>query len=194
MFFFCFCFFLLPLPSLFWLTALAAGFLLGFLLPSYFLFTALRLHDVFFGHFLFRLVFWLCFPLPSLVPSFLMRSLCCWQGRRIPVIATCCGNLQDELLQDTTEGQALRDLWRSGVPNARPLDQSWIICTDVHIVCTDVHIVCTSVLEHFGTGLGETGEDQCVCTEFDMTCAQYHWFVWHLSLLNQASLIVFETS
>lgn len=64
----------------------------------------------------------------------------------------------------------------------------------MHIVCTDVHIVCTSVLEHFGTGLGETGEDQCVCTEFDMTCAQYHWFVWHLSLLNQASLIVFETS
>lgn len=27
--------------------------------------------------------------------------------------------LKDELLQDTTEGQALRDLWRSGVPNAR---------------------------------------------------------------------------
>ena len=102
MFFFCFCFFLLPLPSLFWLAALAAGFLLGFLLPSYFLFTALRLHDVFFGHFLFRLVFWLCFPLPSLVPSFLMRSL----GRvggflSLPLaVETCRTNCFKTLLKD----------------------------------------------------------------------------------------------
>ena len=76
-----------------------------------------------------------------------MRSLCCRQGRRIPVIATCCGNLQDELLQDTTEGQALRDLWRSGVPNARPLDRSWIICTDVH----SVHWCAHSLHFCFGT-------------------------------------------
>ena len=38
--------------------------------------------------------------------------------------------VQDELLQDTTEGQALRDSWRSAVPNARPWDFSATILSE----------------------------------------------------------------
>ena len=35
-------------------------------------------------------------------------------------------SLQDELLEDTSEGQALRDSWRNAVPNARPLAVSQV--------------------------------------------------------------------